>query len=81
MTHEPETSGETNFTLKKKKLLTAMEAKRAGKLAPEEIQAMNLQLLAARRPALHPHIDSDPSDPIILHDFDPTDDIWVWPPL
>lgn len=79
MTQESDTSGESNFTLQKKKLLTAMEAKRAGKLAPEEIQAMNLQLPARRRPHTHP-FDADPTDPIIIHDFDPRDDIIViWP--
>ena len=80
MTEEQETSGESNFSLKKKKLLMGMEAKRAGKLAPEDIQAMNFQLAAGQQKIIHMHTDQDPSDPIMWHNFDSTDDIVVWRP-
>jgi hypothetical protein len=56
---------------KKKMMLAAFQAKQSRSLAPESIEAMNIQLQAARRPIVL--ADADPTDHIIIFDLDPTD--------
>jgi hypothetical protein len=69
-------SAEDIAAQKKKALLASVEAKRAGRLAPDQIQAMNVQLRAARRPPII-LADADPTDAVIIFDVDPTDSIIV----
>lgn len=67
-----------NKILTKKKLVAAVQAKRSGKLAAEDVSVMNVQLRAAamvRQPIILG--DRDVSDGIWIMDFDPTDKIIV----
>jgi hypothetical protein len=81
MTGEEEARGAQTPMLKKK-LAAMTAARRSRALAPEDIQAMNLQLRAAGLARARPIViaDPDPTDSVIIFDIDPTDSIVVIEP-